>query len=57
MKRAKGATIAEIMAAMKWQAHTVRCFVSILINSNLDKVKEKLMTLDLAPVAQWPYSR
>jgi hypothetical protein len=24
MKRAKGATLAEIMAATKWQAHTVR---------------------------------
>ena len=30
MKRAKGATLAEIMAATKWQAHTVRGFVSIL---------------------------
>src|ERR1700683_3995776 len=30
MKRAKGVTLAEIMAATKWQAHTVRGFVSIL---------------------------
>jgi hypothetical protein len=30
MKRAKGATLAEIMTATKWQAHTVRGFVSIL---------------------------
>jgi hypothetical protein len=30
MKRAKGATLAEIMAITKWQAHTVRGFVSIL---------------------------
>lgn len=30
MKRAKGATLAEIMSATKWQAHTVRGFVSIL---------------------------
>ena len=30
MKRAKGATLAEIMEATGWQAHTVRGFVSIL---------------------------
>ena len=30
MKRAKGATLAEIMVATGWQAHTVRGFVSIL---------------------------
>jgi Protein of unknown function (DUF3489) len=30
MKRAKGATRAEIMEATGWQAHTVRGFVSIL---------------------------
>jgi len=30
MKRSKGATLVEIMAAMKWQAHTVRRFVSTL---------------------------
>lgn len=30
IKRAKGATLAEIMAVTKWQAHTVRGFVSIL---------------------------
>ena len=30
MKRAKGATLAEIMAVTKWQAHTVRGLVSIL---------------------------
>ena|SRR5258708_3742984 len=30
MKRAKGVTLAEIMAVTKWQAHTVRGFVSIL---------------------------
>src|ERR1700687_1242886 len=30
MKRAKGATLAEIMAATGWQKHTVRGFVSIL---------------------------
>jgi len=30
MKRAKGATLPEIMKAAGWQAHTVRGFVSIL---------------------------
>ena len=30
MKRAKGVTLAEIMNATGWQAHTVRGFVSIL---------------------------
>jgi len=30
MKRAKGATLAEIIKATGWQAHTVRGFVSIL---------------------------
>ena len=30
MKRAKGATLPEIMEATGWQAHTVRGFVSIL---------------------------
>ena len=30
MKRAKGATLDEIMEATRWQKHTVRGFVSIL---------------------------
>ena len=29
MKRAKGATLAEIMEATAWQKHTIRGFVSI----------------------------
>jgi hypothetical protein len=38
MKRAKGATLAEIMVAMKWQAHTVRGFVSILGSKGGEKI-------------------
>ena len=39
MKRAKTATSAEIMAATKWQAHTVRGFVSILGNKGGEKIE------------------
>ena len=39
MKRAKGATLAEIMAATKWQAHTVRGFISILGSKGGEKVE------------------
>ena len=38
MKRAKGATLAEIMAATMWQAHTVRGFVSILGSKGGEKI-------------------
>jgi Protein of unknown function (DUF3489) len=38
MKRAKGATLAEIMAATEWQAHTVRGFVSILGGKGGEKI-------------------
>ena len=38
MKRAKGTTLAEIMAATKWQAHTVRGFVSILGSKGGEKI-------------------
>ena len=38
MKRAKGATLAQIMAATKWQAHTVRGFVSILGSKGGEKI-------------------
>jgi hypothetical protein len=39
MKRAKGATLAEIMAATEWQAHTVRGFVSILGRKGGEKIE------------------
>ena len=39
MKRTKGATLAEIMAATKWQAHTVRGFVSILGSKGGEKIE------------------
>ena len=38
MKRAKGATLAEIMAATEWQPHTVRGFVSILGSKGGEKI-------------------
>jgi uncharacterized protein DUF3489 len=39
MKRAKGATLAEIMETTKWQAHTVRGFVSILGSKGGEKIE------------------
>src|ERR1700730_14787153 len=39
MNRAKGATLAEIMAVTQWQAHTVRGFVSILGGKGGEKIK------------------
>jgi hypothetical protein len=39
MKRAKGATLAEIMAATGWQKHTVRGFVSILGSRGGEKIE------------------
>ena len=38
MKRAKGATLTEVMQATSWQAHTVRGFVSILGSKGGQKI-------------------
>jgi Protein of unknown function (DUF3489) len=39
MKRAKGATLPEIVKATGWQAHTVRGFVSILGSKGGEKIE------------------
>jgi hypothetical protein len=39
IKRVKGATLAEIVAVTKWQAHTVRGFVSILGSKGGEKIE------------------
>jgi hypothetical protein len=39
MKRAKGATLSEIMKATGWQPHTVRGFVSILGSKGGEKIE------------------
>lgn len=38
MKRAKGATLPEIIKATGWQRHTVRGFVSILGSKGREKI-------------------
>ena len=38
MKRAKGATLAEIMATTGWQRHTIRGFASILGSKGGEKI-------------------
>jgi hypothetical protein len=39
MKRAKGATLPEIMKAMGWQPHTIRGFVSLLGSKGEEKIE------------------
>ena len=39
MRRAKGATIDEIIAVTSWQRHTVRGFVSLLASKGGEKVE------------------
>jgi predicted transcriptional regulator len=39
MKRARGATLAEIVEATGWQKHTVRGFVSILGSKGGEKIE------------------
>ncbi len=39
MKRVRGATLAEIVAATDWQKHTVRGFVSILGSKGGEKIE------------------
>jgi predicted transcriptional regulator len=39
MKRAKGATLAEIVTMTGWQKHTVRGFVSILASKGGQKIE------------------
>ncbi len=44
MKRAKGATLAEIAASSGWQKHTIRGFVSILGSKSGQKIESSKNT-------------
>ena len=44
MKRAKGATLAEMMETTGWQPHTVRGFVSILGSKGGEKIESSKNT-------------
>jgi hypothetical protein len=47
MKRAKGVTLAEILEATGWLAHTVRGFVSILGSKGGQKGRHCILSLHL----------
>jgi len=51
MKRAKGATLAEITEVTSWQKHTVRGFVSILGSKSGEKVESSRTPLRSAATA------
>jgi hypothetical protein len=55
IKRAKGATLAEIMAPTGWQAHTVRGFVSILGSKGREKIESSKVPQASART-RWPSS-
>jgi hypothetical protein len=44
MRRANGATLAEVMEATGWQAHTVRGFVSILGSKGGERIESSKNT-------------
>jgi Protein of unknown function (DUF3489) len=44
MKRAKGATLAQIVEATGWQKHTIRGFVSLLGSKGGEKIESSKNT-------------
>ena len=65
MKRAKGATLPEIMNVTGWQAHTARGFVSILGSKGGEKIESSknasgdrtLQDLEIAQATRRPTPR
>ena len=56
MERDKGATLAEIMKATGWQAHNVRCFISILGKKEKIKSFKSARTANLCTRSSSPAS-
>lgn len=56
IKRAKGATLAEIMAVTKWQAHAVRGFVSMLGSKRGKTIESSKNAADerTYKISDWP---